>query len=168
MTIIAYRDGVLAGDRNVCGDDLIVGTRTKVHKINGWLIGGCGPSEDCVMFRQWCERGFADGDKPKLNERKFQGIAIRPDGKILNFNGALIDVEVTASYFAIGCGAPIASGAMFAGAIAQIAVAAACKHDPFCGGGIDVVTLAATGQGDDTAQSAIITPPYTPRQQTIS
>ena len=142
MTIITYRDGVMAADRLVTTvHDLTAGTRTKVYKVNGWLAGGTGLSEDCAAFVGWIAQGLPQ-ERPKL-ESQFVGIAVSPNGSVHNYNGALVDFALEAPYYAIGSGDAVAMGAMFAGANAQQAALAACAHNPFCGGGVDVIELDA-------------------------
>lgn len=151
MTVITYRDGTMAADRNCTTDqDLTIGLRLKVLKVRGWLVGGTGRSDDCMAFAQWAAMEFHPADKPTLRD-KFSGIAVAPDGRVDRYDDGLVCVTLDAPYHAIGSGAAVALGAFHAGADALTAVAAACVHCPFCGGGIDAIRL-------DTLEAAPLPP----------
>ena len=155
MTVIAYRDGYLAADR-MCSDGAIVhGYRTKVFSFRGSLGAACGPSQDCVAFRQWLELADALRIKPELSD-DFTGFVVSPDGTVLQYDHRLVPYVVEAHYFAEGDGYAVALGAKYMGATAEQAVLAACHHVLGCGGGVDVLRLDAPSV--EPSASAAATP----------
>ena len=58
MTIITYRNGVMAGDTIVIEGDLRVGCTTKVRKMtDGTLAGMAGSFNAVEAFFAWVEAG---------------------------------------------------------------------------------------------------------------
>lgn len=145
MTIICYRDGMLAADR-MCSStvDLIQGYHKKICEKDGSAWASGGAVQDCVAFDQWVRAGRQDGNKPSLSDDKdtsLVAILIEQDGTVKHYNYNLVPFTMEAPYFAIGGGDMVAIGAMFMGATAEEAVRAACAHVLGCGGGIDVLRL---------------------------
>lgn len=141
MTVVCFRAGVLAADRQVTSpEDLIVGEVTKIQNIGGWLAGGSGFSSDLTSFFQWILDDMPK-EKPDLSD-DFEGLLISPDGKVRRYGKDLVDARTVAPYHAIGGGDGVALGAMAAGKTAEQAVKIASKLVLGCGGGIDVLRLA--------------------------
>jgi hypothetical protein len=138
MTVVAYRDGMLAADRLVCDPYAVrVGYETKIFKRNGTFYGFVGPRSEIEIYQHWL---FAPDLKtiPTLNEG-ISCLCIKPDG-IWRFSGKTPCLtKVEAPFAAIGTGAHIALGAMFMGASAEQAVYAAIALDTGCGGPVDVL-----------------------------
>ncbi|MBW1784758.1 MAG: hypothetical protein JRL30_28940 [Deltaproteobacteria bacterium] len=145
MTTIAYKDGVMAGDRQQTCNGVIVGYRTKIHKHEGCLIGCCGDVQDCVAFVEWFKKGCGE-EKPQVSDH-FTAMVIYPDTKICMFGDKLFPHELGANSHAIGSGCEIAIGAMAVGANPIEALAVACKIDTGTGcdvdGDIDVLNIIA-------------------------
>lgn len=144
MTVIVYRNGVLAADK--------LGTRTgfrsdfvtKVwRRADGVLVGGCGASSLTYAFTQW----VLDG------EEKFKRPGLRAEDEnsagaiIIRANGAMEEHDfmgwhpVSGEFWAAGTGAEAALGALHMGASAIEAVEVASKICIHCGGGVDSVSL---------------------------
>ena len=156
MTVMAYRDGMLAADRNCSDGHILHGTRTKIFRAaGGEIAAGAGPSENCAAFRQWVEDGRHPGAKPELDE-KFCAILVEADGRVTQYDQHLIPFFLEAPYFAEGDGYAVALGAMFMGASAEEAVRAACAHVLGCGGGVDVLRLAVTHEASPAPASQVI------------
>ncbi len=146
MTVIAYRAGVMAGDRAVTsGRGMLCGTRAKVARTSaGWLVGAAGPLSGATGAVEWVEACFHSGDEFVPPRGKLDGldaIIVSPTGRVFYFDGRAFPTEVTGEYFAVGGGEEFAMGAMAVGADAIQAVQAACMLGAGLGGGIDVVRL---------------------------
>lgn len=137
MTVIAYRDGVMAADSRSTIRDTVFGEALKAARhVNGFLCGGAGADHIVQRFLEI----FSEAQDPLKIDftygREFEG-----DGRVLmatptrelftwEYNRW---VPAGVAYAAIGCGWQVAIGAMDAGADAVKAVAIACKRDVFCG-----------------------------------
>lgn len=138
MTIIAFKDGVLAADSAFVQEDMMFGTAEKIwRRQDGTLVGGHGDAGYCEQFREWVMSG-EEGEPPAGPETEDGyscGLIVRPDCSleihtprgVLPFNGP---------YYAMGSGSALAIGAMAFGATAQEAVQIAADHCCWCGGPI--------------------------------
>jgi hypothetical protein len=142
LTVIAYKDGVLAADTLVTEPDnyLNIGYSRKIHKTpDGALVGANGDCEYCLKFLEW-----ANSDRttkpPKTIDKCDGAILITPQGEIHYFYGTTWEV-LHNDFVTIGSGGPIAMGAMEVGANAYAAVVATCKWSMACGGNIDIERL---------------------------
>lgn len=138
MTVIAYRAGVLACDSRITHDSEAGGTRTskcvKMFRKPGAIVALAGETSPGLVFLDW----YGSGKEPP-------GILIDGEADFLAMvltNGGLFEfdkwcrgepVKLHRGYWAQGCGAKVALGAMYQGATAVQAVAAACAWDPYCG-----------------------------------
>lgn len=144
MTTIAYRDGVMAGDRRVTEDSLVAFEMRKVfkRKSDGALVGGVGNTTILQRYVDWFldgERGF----KPNMGLTKDDEtcvIVARPSGKVEYHDRNGIQ-PILGKFFAIGSGASAALGALEMGATARQAVRVASKYDTNTGNGFHVVEL---------------------------
>jgi ATP-dependent protease HslVU (ClpYQ) peptidase subunit len=139
MTIIVYRDGVMAADTAsfVCGGDVrIPGATKKIHRLaDGGIFGGAGKSFALQTVREWLN-GDRKGTIPAGNDAT--AVWVRPDDSVAVIDGDYVE-EFKGPFFAVGSGAAAALGAMYAGATATEAVRIAGMVDPFCGGEITVL-----------------------------
>ena len=145
MTIIAYRDGVMAADMQASKGDSKMGTVRKIGRNTaGDLAGVAGDAARAAAFLRWFEKG-EEGPQPTLIWEKDGGsfdraLIVRKAGEpyeIYEPSGMFL---MYAAYTAIGSGTPEAMGAMHHGATAEEAVAAAIAHDVHCGGDTTVLT----------------------------
>jgi hypothetical protein len=129
MTVIAYRDGVLAADS--CATDASFQTYTqKLFRRKGVLIGFCGDIEQALVFVDWYfDRKSRQPDRTSENE--WEAIVITKEGAEM-WGPSLRPVPVIDHFYALGSGAAVAMGAMEAGATAKKAAQIACRRDPFC------------------------------------
>lgn len=144
MTVIAYRDGVLASDSYVIQDGRFrVGNFQKIYRVTdddgqSFLVGTSGSVHDCVKFRDWFESGEDDSFNP---EDPFAAIVVNEKtGKVVHYEGDT-PMEIDNPYHATGYGAPLALAAMAAGVGAEEAVKAACVIDVSLGGPIQVLKI---------------------------
>lgn len=141
MTIIAYRDGVLAADTAiVAGDTMLPDCIVKIVKDRGSLAGAAGSATYNHAFLAWfLGHELGEPPTPVKDDGLFDiGIIVRPDGTIERHEpgGKFV---ITPVYYAVGSGEDVALGAFFAGADAEQACAAAIAHDTSCGGKITVL-----------------------------
>ena len=141
MTIIAFKDGILAADSAFVQEDMMFGTAEKIwRRGDGTLVGGHGDAGYCEQFRQWVMDG-EEGDAPETPENQEGyscGLIVRPNGKleIHTPRGAL---PFSGAYYAMGSGSALAIGAMAFGATAEEATQVAIDHCCWCGGPITVL-----------------------------
>ena len=148
MTVIAYRDGVMAGDS--CWSDggkdsdyggLITNVQNKLVRLpSGGIYGGAGATDDRSLIRLLAKVKSSRGlplstviaDK---QYEELQCLIALPDKTLWLINGGPEGngVEpVSTEFAAVGTGAPIAIGAMARGATAEQAVRIACRWNVFC------------------------------------
>lgn len=137
MTVIAYRDGVMAADSGVTDSafNANVGTADKICSVNGWLIGFAGSLVHGQLFARWMR-----GSKREPTWDQFHGLVVRPDGKVLEFDHDKAPLSLGTSHgIAIGPGGLIATAAMMAGADAVRAVEIAIQLDNGCAGPLKII-----------------------------
>lgn len=147
MTTIAFRDGVLAADRLITSSDTVHAYKTKIHKINGALVGSVGNLALCDAFVRWVADGCPE-DMPELcikdaddDAYNASGFIIRPTGVTTYSAAGWAEYEL--SRLAWGSGADFARGALSMGASAEQAVRAAIEWDGGTGGDIDTLRFDA-------------------------
>lgn len=139
MTVVAYKDGVLASDSLIQAGGMRSGSATKIIKTrDGFLAGGAGEMGKMVRFLRW-----ADGDKSEPTEdlEGFEGILVYPDGRVISYDGTGEPLDIKSEFYALGTGSDIAIGVMEMGGTPQQAVKAAIKWSTGCGGKVQVVKL---------------------------
>lgn len=146
MTTIAYRDGIIASDSQGHANGLNAAGRSKVHDINGWLLGGAGASSQIDEFISWFTTECQDGKlrKPPShlqtgNENSYTIMAVNKKSRaVYQFADGLHPFRINGKYFAIGSGMPVALGALAMGATAEQAIRCAAKHDVYTSGAIQI------------------------------
>lgn len=142
MTTIVYRDGVMASDTGAAfGGVFHPWARKMVRGRGGDLYGGAGNAAEVTAFFAWVEGGcVGDIPVPRLLENDGSSFIIliaRPDpGSPVELYTANGTERYHAPCMAIGSGAEVAFGALYAGADAETAVRAAIAHS---GGGFSEV-----------------------------
>lgn len=145
MTVIAYRDGVMAGDS--CwsygeGDEniyagLIFNEQSKIKKLKcGALYGGSGAVDDRELI-SILDGGILPTAKwlQTCQHDNITALLVMPDltiWRVYTGEGRGGVEPVKLPYAAVGSGAAIAIGAMWTGASAKKAVLAACNHNVYC------------------------------------
>jgi 20S proteasome alpha/beta subunit len=157
MSVVVYRDGVIASDLQLSDNGTTTAQRfVKIMKYKGELFGAVGSAHDAEEFFDWARNKvygkytsyFPDGpvfaEKPGEEKNYSSDLFwITKEGKVLESDTDRFPVffETEAEYAAIGSGTLVALGALAAGASAQEAVMAACKHDAYCGIGVAYLEL---------------------------
>lgn len=145
MTIIVYRDGIMAADSLEHYDHLKVKTSCqKVWRMkSGALFGGCGNSSSIDAVKNWINRGKR-GPRPMTDETFAAILAVSPTeiydiGQSLNFYQSKI---VRGSLFAVcGCAERYAIGMLIAGLSATETVKILVECDPRLGGPVQFMRL---------------------------
>lgn len=135
MTVVAYRDGVLAADTLVTSNG--GGTRraetVKIVKRGEVLGAAVGEFMASRRFLDWVRSGL-EGDCPDLGEGESDAHGyIFHRGRILTFTPKGRNT-LDAPFWAAGSGFEFAMGAMAAGATPREAVVIAMQFDTGCGG----------------------------------
>jgi hypothetical protein len=151
MTIIAYRDGIMAGDTLVSSDEgQFVGFDEKVVKnLLGALWGAMGDNGECHRCCEWFlkAKGLVDlHAPPRFSDG--QGLIVFPDGDVFTVYDGYARQSIEHRHFgytAIGAGCDFALGAMAMGATAEQAVKVAIDFSLLCGGEIHSVRLDSVG-----------------------
>ncbi len=150
MTVIAYKDGIMASDSMLSsketGDKLNFGP--KVFKIGKALVGISGSAQILVKIKEikiskkvphiYILNKISSILEDDEEDHDFDIMVVINEKKFI-FDNSSVPCEIYDDFFAIGAGAPIAMGAMECGATAVEAVNAAIVHNIFCGGSIHTV-----------------------------
>lgn len=140
MSVVSYKDGVLASDSRLMSDVILSDKTRKIFENQGMLLGVSGEWDKCVKGISW----FKDGaDLSDIPEEDFQGLLVIPTFPkekiyLIGFGYAL---EIDEPFFSIGSGSSVALGAMYAGASAPGSVLAAIKFQNGCGGEVQKLYL---------------------------
>jgi hypothetical protein len=149
MTVITYRNGVIASDSQVIsrswtamGGYNKVGIRSFDGKV--YLYGATGETAYAAKFDKWMQSSafedFITKDEghpnlePAARDEQCVGVIFTPEGDCIRFEGNYPPYKLSGPYFAFGTGDQTALGAMHAGASATEAVEAAIVHDVLSNG----------------------------------
>lgn len=145
MTIICYRDGIMAADRWATIHGVVCGYRTKVQRNrDGALLAVTGGLLDAGTVEGWFQAtpGF---DHPyslfpqTLLDKDTDSILALPSGEVRWYSGHNTNQPIIMDdgYHAIGSGFEMAIGALEQGATAIEAALIVCRRVVYCGGGVD-------------------------------
>lgn len=144
MTVIVYRDGVMASDTSAWDDRSVHRWSRKIIRgADGSLYGTFGQCSEGQAFLRWVDEGCV-GEQPMprevVNEDDSFGILrVREPGLI----GLLVKPygwEVfKAPYYAVGGGSAVSWGTLYAGADAETAVRAAIEHSTVARGDVQSI-----------------------------
>jgi len=146
MTTIAIRDGVMACDSQVTemGSDIRWKVATKIHVINGVVIGVAGDADARELLDYFRKRRIKRASTFRRKYPRFEGAysaivasravrysaSTRPARRASALSRAKAGiVEVSDPFIAVGSGTVAALAAMKAGASAERAVEIACDLD---------------------------------------
>lgn len=135
MTTIAFRDGVLAADRQATSGGTVTKC-TKLFRVDGYAIGVSGHLSYGIAFKNWF-KGDRLGDCP-LDEHTYALIMDIQTGYCEQWESPGTGIPVEDDFAAIGSGSCYAYGAMEMGADARTAIKVAAKWDSGTGLGIQV------------------------------
>jgi hypothetical protein len=141
MTVIAWKDGIIAADRCASTGVLKVPAKKLIRHGNS-VLATCGPVDFGAALVNWFKDGCKHETWPECQKRDDYSILV-----VANSNGVFlyyqlpVYVDRTRPYGAVGDGAQLAIGAMAAGASATQAVEIANLHCASCGFGVDSETF---------------------------
>ena len=139
MTVICYRDGILAADRLITdGYSVRAGRESKIFKRNSAFYGFSGSRGDIARYCDWLFGPALLDQVPTLTEG-ISCIRVNAEGVAYGGGKPPVLLKLEAPFLSIGSGSHIALGAMWMGATAEQAVQAAIALDAGCGGPIDVL-----------------------------
>ena len=144
MTVIAYRDGIMAADSLATAGDRITGHCKKVFKVvtprGPEVFGVAGAATYVPLIREYLE---GKGQLPMPNDvergvpqadRHGYAVLVASRGGVRVIADGCESAAPDAPYHAIGCGSMFAQGALAAGKSAEDAVRATMECSPWCGG----------------------------------
>ena len=137
MTTIAWRDGVIASDRQCSSGGIITKCR-KLFKVGHYAIGTSGNLSVGMLFCQW----WADGRREDcpLDESTYALVMDINTGVCEIWEHPGVGIPIEEDFSAIGSGAAVAYGALHTGATAREAVTAAIKWDDSTGIGVQAIS----------------------------
>lgn len=152
MTVIAYRDGVLAGDSCWSDNGLVTTRASKLFRLkSGGVIGEAGDADSREMRELFTE---VTGEDTMPTRKQLLEVGIDYHGLLVLADGSVWDVSVDIKnndaglypvrepYYAVGAGKMLALGVMWKGGTAEEAVQCACEsHTDCC---LPVTTLSLT------------------------
>jgi hypothetical protein len=148
MTVIAYRDGILAADTLTTVETESGGARkfpcTKLYRKGKNVIGVSGETFPALLFVEWLGSGNPRPTALIEGGADFSALVLNRKG-LFEYDAYCIPEEIImrrgAHFYAIGSGAKAALGAMYQGATAMVAARIACKIDYHCGEPIEHMSL---------------------------
>ena len=146
MTVIAYRDGILAADRLFTTASDTVGIATKIVLADGAALAFTGEHAVGLQLVAWWKAGADPKDWPAAqasDERWSRLVVARPRQELVHYERDPVEIPVEGPFWAFGCGQDVALGALAVGAGAVAACSAAGQFHAHCGGGVDFVNLGA-------------------------
>ena len=137
MTVIAYRNGVLAADKLSHANGLR-GTVTKIFRVGDAMVGVCGALTMALEVVAWLRAGGNPKHMPDFQKTdEHQNIILIKDKRIWLYERGVVPLLMEDEYCSIGAGSEIATAAMWCGKDAVEAVQCAIALNTSCGQGVD-------------------------------
>jgi hypothetical protein len=139
VTVIVYRDGVLASDTASWDGEVVTAFVEKIYRTpDGGLLACAGSVDEIELVRQWGHTGFDPIKKPKLDD-EIGVLRVCPDGTVIKYWKRLLPVVCSPCPWAIeGAHEEFLTGLLVAGATAEQAVQAAIERCQWAGGTVQV------------------------------
>jgi hypothetical protein len=146
LTVIAYKNGIMAADTWITAGGTMVGETVKIKKNKNGLWGAAGDLSDMVKFLLWADNPEIDAFN-LMHFGNFAGIHVDCNGMVYYYDdkSSGISAPVVVKYAAEGSGRDHALGAMEMGASAIEAVKVCAKLDVSIGGWVDSISLEGVG-----------------------
>ena len=136
MTVVAFKDGVMAADTQETWGN----SRARVSKLvrlpDGGVAGGAGDGPACQAALNWLASGGSlDGysDRPLPDIAGAEVLIAKGDGTLWLLYSRFPGYQLLDESIAIGCGCEAARMAMSYGASAIEACQRVARQDVFCG-----------------------------------
>jgi hypothetical protein len=151
VTVIVYRDGVMAADTGEFMGGLIAGTGCEkvVRLPDGGLLACAGRKSDIWRFRDWAMDGFRPADRPAPFEN-FGALVVGPDGKITKYDERSYPYPLEAEWAMEGCEEEFLTGLLVMGATATQAVTIAIERCAYAAGKVFAMRLETTTSSPGT------------------
>jgi 20S proteasome alpha/beta subunit len=141
MSIVVYRDGIIASDSAITEGGVLIGTARKIARVQaGWLVGAVGCAIDIERFLTvFSHLRSTSRNPPQLVQLTanvqagFTGLVVGPEDATIYEKGGCFVLDAPKG-IAIGSGADIARGVMWTGQRPEMAVLAAIELCGSCGG----------------------------------
>jgi hypothetical protein len=138
MTVIAYKDGVMAADTMLSAHNSQSRAQKIVRLPDGGVAGGCGLWTRAYSVLSWLadggDAGARKGDSPEPpNVADAQVLIARPDGSLWLLEDEFPAYPLRDAIASIGCGSDAALMAMTLGLSAVEAVSRVTRQDVLCG-----------------------------------
>lgn len=152
MTVIAFKDGVMAADTQITSFNHKNSAQKIVRLPDGGVAGGCGLWSTAYGVLKWLAEG-GDVNDPALLARDRDWapsvrdaciLIARPDGSLWLLEEEFPAYPVMDPSAAVGCGADAVVMAMGRGMSAVDAVLAVTKQDVLCGEPVQSMELHET------------------------
>jgi hypothetical protein len=145
MTVIAYRDGIIAADSRSTTVGKEAGIRffdssVKLFRKAGCVIATAGSSSPGMVFVRWYGSGVKKKHEAMTSDADWTCLVLDKDG-LWEWDASLEPEQIREPFYAIGTGCKAALGAMHMHATAVEAVQIACRIDPNCGGLVQFMRL---------------------------
>lgn len=140
MTVVVYRDGIIAADTQIVSGDephYRLGFGKKLFRIKTGVIAHYGCSNASQRLHRWLAEG-EDGDLPSCEHGGVIFFPTKGPIRDISFD-CDTRMDYAAPYRAWGTGEKFALAAMWMGADAKKAVEAAMAFDTLCGGKVTVM-----------------------------
>jgi len=134
MTIIAYRDGILAADSGEFDEYVCVGSVCKIISSPDGAYGAASGSSATVhRFHEWMMSSRLSPLSLNGERGSFSALIVMPDMSVwrMSYDGYIFPGGVQ-PFYAEGCARDIAIGAMAFGATALEAAKIAVSLVPYC------------------------------------
>ena len=133
MTVIAFKDGVMAADTQLTGFNQRTRAQKLIRMPDGGVAGGCGDWTQAYAGLKFLAEG-GNEESDKLPNLKGATILIaKPDGSLWLIENEFPAFPLLDKHAAVGCGVDAAMMAMSYGASAIEACQRVTKQDVLCG-----------------------------------
>lgn len=135
MSVIVCSDGVMSADSSINSGDLCL-PFPKIWALptNSAIAGAVGPLQQVALLQQWTQGDMKPENFPVLPNSGTQLLILSKQKGVVRYRGTSTPYLHGHQKLAIGEGAPFAYGALYMGATAEQAVAAAIEYSPHCNG----------------------------------
>jgi hypothetical protein len=142
LTVIAYKNGIMAADTWITSGGVLCGEACKIKKNTHGLWGAAGDLSDMVKFLTWADHPDVDAFD-LMHFGNFGGIHVDCEGRVFYYDdkSSGIPSPIAVDYAAEGSGRECALGAMVVGADAIEAVKACAKIETAIGGYVESISL---------------------------
>lgn len=138
MTIIAYKDGIMAADTQITAFNAIYRASKIVKLPDGGVAGGCGVWHRAWGALEWM-RDERTGKAPNIKDACI--LIVKGDGMLYIAEDEWWEYPLLDTFTAIGCGADAAVSAMRLGKTAKQAVEHVIGQDAMCGERVQTLAL---------------------------